>query len=247
MSLNASREFMDNVWLVIIFALLAGLAMPMGAFIARIEHFQSDWFEAEFRHLVIAFGGGALLSAVALVLVPEGMANLSLTAGLLFFIGGSLSFMAIDILLVKINTPASQLAAMLADFIPESVALGAAFATGKSNAYFLAILIALQNFPEGFNAYREMRSGKKFSANRLLTIFCLLSLFGPAAGLSGYFWLAESPDYVSAIMLFASGGILYSIFQDIAPQAKLDKHWFPPMGGVFGFALGLIGFMLTKH
>jgi ZIP family zinc transporter len=46
-------------------------------------------------------------------------------------------------------------------------------------------------------------------------------------------------------MLFASGGILYSIFQDIAPQAKLDKHWFPPMGGVFGFALGLIGFMLT--
>ena len=33
---------MDNVWLVIIFALLAGLAMPMGALIARIEHFQSD-------------------------------------------------------------------------------------------------------------------------------------------------------------------------------------------------------------
>ena len=110
---------MDNVWLVIIFALLAGLAMPMGALIARIEHFQSDWFEAEIRHLVIAFGGGALLSAVALVLVPEGMANLSLTVGLLFFIGGSLSFMAIDILLVRINTPASQLAAMLADFIPE--------------------------------------------------------------------------------------------------------------------------------
>jgi len=236
---------MDNVWLVIMFTLIAGLAMPAGAVIARIEHFQSQWFEEEFRHLVIAFGGGALLSAVALVLVPEGIANLSLTTSLVFFIAGSLSFMAIDILLVKIDTPASQLAAMLADFIPESVALGAAFATGKSNAVLLAVLIALQNLPEGFNAFREMREGNKFSANRLLVIFSALALFGPSAGLSGYFWLADYPDYVSAIMLFASGGILYSIFQDIAPQAKLDKHWFPPMGGVFGFALGLIGFMLT--
>ncbi|GAC33895.1 ZIP family metal transporter [Paraglaciecola polaris] len=238
---------MDNVWLVIIFTLLAGLAMPVGALVARIEHFQSQWFEDELRHLIIAFGGGALLSAVALVLVPEGIANLSLAPSLLFFIGGSVCFMGIDILLMKINTPASQLAAMLADFIPESVALGAAFATGKSNAYLLALLISLQNLPEGFNAFREMRLGNKFSANRLLLIFCALAIFGPVAGLSGYFWLANYPHYVSAIMLFASGGILYSIFQDIAPQAKLDKHWFPPMGGVFGFSLGLIGFMLTQH
>ena len=238
---------MDSVWLVITFTLLAGLAMPAGALIARIEHFQSQWFEEELRHLIIAFGGGALPSAVALVLVPEGIANLPLFTSLLFFISGSVCFMGIDILLVKINTPGSQLAAMLADFIPESVALGAAFATGKSNAVLLAVLIGLQNLPEGFNAYREMRSGNKFSANRLLIIFSALALFGPAAGLSGYFWLANYPDVVSAIMLFASGGILYSIFQDIAPQAKLDKHWFPPMGGIFGFALGLIGFMLTQH
>jgi ZIP family zinc transporter len=57
--------------------------------------------------------------------------------------------------------------------------------------------------------------------------------------------LAEFPQYVSAIMLFASGGILYAIFQDIAPQVKLEKHWFPPMGAVLGFVLGMVGFMLT--
>jgi ZIP family zinc transporter len=238
---------MNNVWLVILFTLAAGLAMPAGALIARTEHFQSQWFEDEFRHLIIAFGGGALLSAVALVLIPEGIANLSLVNSLFFFIAGSIVFMGIDILLVKIDTPASQLAAMLADFIPESIALGAAFATGKSNAVLLAALIGLQNLPEGFNAFREMRSANKFAAGRLLLIFCGLALFGPVAGLSGYFWLADYPEYVSAIMLFASGGILYSIFQDIAPQVKLDKHWFPPMGGIFGFALGLIGYLLTEH
>ena len=50
---------------------------------------------------------------------------------------------------------------------------------------------------------------------------------------------------VAVIMMFASGGILYSVFQDITPKVKLDKFWFPPMGAVLGFALGVIGHMLT--
>jgi len=48
-------------------------------------------------------------------------------------------------------------------------------------------------------------------------------------------------------MLFASGGILYSIFQDLAPQVKLEKHWAPPMGALLGFVLGMLGLMLTTH
>ena len=48
-------------------------------------------------------------------------------------------------------------------------------------------------------------------------------------------------------MLFASGGILYSIFQDLAPQVKLEKHWVPPMGALLGFVLGMLGLMLTAH
>ncbi|WP_404851835.1 MULTISPECIES: hypothetical protein [unclassified Colwellia] len=55
--------------------------------------------------------------------------------------------MALDIYLKKIDTPASQLAAMLSNFIPESIALGAAFATASDNAFLLAGLIALQNLP----------------------------------------------------------------------------------------------------
>ncbi|MFQ3237549.1 MAG: ZIP family zinc transporter [Paraglaciecola sp.] len=236
---------MDSLALVIISTLIAGLAIPVGGMIARFEHFQSAWFEQEFRHGIMAFGGGALLSAVALVLVPQGISNLSVLPAVVFFIAGSLGFMSLDIILKKINTPASQLTAMLADFIPESIALGAAFATGNNNAYLLAALIALQNLPEGFNAFSELNSSAPFRPTKLLLIFSSLALLGPIAGVSGYIWLAEFPQYVSAIMLFASGGILYAIFQDIAPQVKLEKHWFPPMGAVLGFVLGMIGFMLT--
>ncbi|MDP5032974.1 MAG: divalent cation transporter [Paraglaciecola sp.] len=236
---------MSSLLMVILVTSLAGLGMPLGGLLAKLEHFQSDWLAQEFRHGVMAFGGGALLSAVGLVLVPESIEYVSMTQATLYFLGGSFAFMGLDIWLRKTNTPASQLAAMLADFIPESIALGAAIALDSPSSYLLAGLITLQNIPEGFNAYRELRSSPQFSPAKILIVFTLLALLGPIAGVSGYVWLTDYHHIVSAIMLFASGGILYSIFQDIAPQVKLEKHWFPPMGAVFGFLLGMLGYMLV--
>ena len=238
---------MTLLFTVIATTLIAGLAMPLGAAIACLENIHSDWLEEEFRHGVMAFGGGALLSAVALVLVPEGIANIEPVAASACFFFGGLCFMSLDIYLTKKNTPASQLAAMLSDFIPESIALGAAFATGSNAAFLLAALIAMQNLPEGFNAYRELNQSSAYSRTRILVMFTLMSLLGPIAGVSGFLWLSGYPTTVSAIMLFASGGILYSVFQDIAPQVKLAKHWAPPMGAVLGFVLGMIGYMLTAQ
>jgi ZIP family zinc transporter len=62
----------------------------------------------------------------------------------------------------------------------------------------------------------------------------------------GFWVLAEAPVATSVTMLFAAGGILYLVFQDIAPQAKLAKHWGPPLGAVLGFALGVLGTMLVQ-
>ena len=236
---------MSILMVVILTTLLAGIAMPIGALIARAEHIHSKLLADEVRHGIMAFGGGALLSAVALVLVPDGIEHSSMLSAAIFFVLGSFCFMALDIYLHKINTPASMLAAMLADFIPESIALGAAFATGKSNAFLLAGLIALQNLPEGYNAYRELITKKSFKPRKIIGVFILMAILGPIAGVSGFIWLANYPQYVSSIMLFAAGGILYSIFQDIAPQVKLEKHWFPPMGAILGFLLGMMGFMLS--
>ncbi|NRA59927.1 MAG: divalent cation transporter [Psychrobium sp.] len=230
---------------VILSSLFAGLAMPLGAAIACFEKIEREWLEQEFRHSVMAFGGGTLLSAVALVLVPEGIANLEPIIGCFWFVVGGFSFLLLDVFLDKIDTPASQLAAMLSDFIPESIALGAAFALGSSNAYLLAGLIALQNLPEGFSAYRELNKSPSFNTKKIIMMFSLMALLGPVAGVSGYLWLSDSPAAVGAMMLFAAGGILYSIFQDLAPQVKLEKHWAPPMGAVLGFMLGMLGFMLT--
>lgn len=224
--------------------LMAGMAMPLGGWLAKIECIPIDWLENELRHGIIAFGGGALLAAVALVLVPDALPDLSMAAALAGFIAGGLAFMGLDLALARRGTSASQLAAMLADFVPEALALGAAFAQGGTGGVLLAGLMALQNLPEGFNAYHELRDNTPYSRRRLLGMFFLMAWLGPLAGMSGFLWLADFPTVVAAIMLFAAGGILYSIFQDLAPQARLAHHWGPPLGAVLGFALGLGGHIL---
>lgn len=231
----------DGLLQILLLTLLAGLAMPLGATIASVERIHPRWLESEVRHSVIAFGGGALLAAVALVLVPDGTANLRLPAIIGCFVAGGAVFMLLDRWLTANGTPASQLVAMLSDFVPEALALGATFAVSSQGGMLLAGIIALQNVPEGFNSYREVASATHYRSGTLIGGFTVMALLGPVAGALGYFLLSGVPHVVSGIMLFAAGGILYIIFQDIAPQVRLEKHWAPPLGALAGFLLGVVG------
>jgi len=238
---------MSELTEIVVLTLIAGLAMPVGALIASVEKINPRWLESEVRHGVIAFGGGALLSAVALVLVPQGVSNLSLSLIVVCFSSGGIIFMLLDILLATNNTPFSQLTAMLSDFVPEALALGASFAFSKNAGLLLAGMIFLQNMPEGFNAYREIKaSSAAYGRLKIVGAFTLMAFLGPVAGATGYFVLSGHPQIVSGIMLFAAGGVLYLVFQDIAPQSKLKNHWAPSLGAVAGFLLGVLGHAALK-
>ena len=76
--------------------------------------------------------------------------------------------------------------------------------------------------------------------------FAGMALLGPLSAWLGFEVLVEQPFILGGIMLFASGGILYLTFQDIAPQVPLEKHWMPAQGAVAGFALGLVGHLLVQ-
>ena len=54
---------------VILSTFFAGLAMALGATIARFEKIESQWLEEEFRHSVTVFRGGSILSEVAINIV----------------------------------------------------------------------------------------------------------------------------------------------------------------------------------
>ncbi len=227
--------------LMVLLTAIASAAMPAGGWLAMIGSLRPGWLYQELRHSILAFGGGVLLSAVALVLVPEGSAGLSPWSLSAWFVAGGVSFMLLDIWLAKRKTPASQMMAMLADFLPESLAMGAAFAKGHGAGLSLALLIALQNVPEGFNAFREMAGRSRVKGRRVLIVMTCMVPLGPLMGWLGMTQLVGHETLLHGIMIFAAGGILYAIFQDIAPQAKLARHWAPPLGAVGGFLIGLLG------
>lgn len=228
---------------LLFYSTLAGAMIPLGGWLATIEHFRADWLATEFRHGVIAFGGGALLSAVALVLIPEGISDLPAWAVLLAVAGGAVLTGGLDLALARHGSNRAQLLAMLSDFIPEALALGALLVADPRTAPLLALMIGLQNLPEGFNAYREVQADTPIPAGNRLLLFCVLGLFGPLAALAGYVLLPPYPEITGLVMCAASGGILFLMFQDIAPQVPLENRLGPPLGAVAGFLLGLLGHM----
>ncbi len=196
--------------------------------------------------LTACAGGGILLGAVAVVLVPEGLDALGESPwGILLLLGGGLLFFLIERIMGRHRRETPQLMGMLLDYVPEAVALGGLLASGATVAPLLAVLIGLQNLPEGFNAYRELTPLNGNSRSRTLRSMTWLVLLGPVAGVTGYLFLADYPTVLGAIMLVASGGILYLIFQDIAPQSRLERHWGPPLGAVIGFSIAVFGDLLT--
>jgi len=233
---------MDEITQILLYTLCAGACIPLGGVIAYFERIKPKWLENELRHSVIAFGGGILLAAVALILVPEGTEYVDHSAlSVVIFLSGGICFFILERSLGARRREKPQFTAMLLDFVPESLALGGAFAIGATSAPLLAVFIGLQNLPEGFNAYRELRSMPRSSAKKILGFMALLVPIGPILAIIGWAYFSENIMLLGATMLFASGGILYLIFQDIAPQSHMRRHWAPPLGAVSGFCLGMLG------
>ena len=224
----------------------AGATIPMGAALALWRvNILSDWAKSELRHGVIAFGAGALLAAVALVLVPEGSARLQPIPALAWFCAGSLFFAGVTAFLATRKGPGAQFMAMMMDYLPEAMALGALVTGHFETALLVAALIALQNLPEGFNAMREMTEHAPDRRKpNLLLLFCAMVPLGPLAAGIGMALPAAYEPVLGAVMMLSAGGILYLMFQDIAPQVRLEASWLPPFGAIAGFALGLAGHLL---
>ena len=229
---------MNNTFEIILFSDFAGFPIIIGGLISCLLQKKDFRGKRGLNHFVTAFGGGALLSAIAFVLVPKAVADLSLIRMIVVFLAGSLFFMALDIISSRIGGSIAQVLAMMMDFIPEALALGASFAADRSLGMLIAMFIGMQNLPEGFNSYLELNS--KLSRKKTLLLMLGLSFVGIIAALTGEFFLTDKAA-VDSIMLFAGGGILYLIFQDIAPAAKLENNWLTATGACLGFMLGMVG------
>jgi zinc transporter, ZIP family len=177
-------------------------------------------------------------------MVIEAEKNIGITLTLIAFLGGAIVFAIADMIAEKKGGGAGILLGIGLDVIPESLAIGAAVASGPALA--LALLIGIQNVPEGIASYREMMTGKTaFSDNpkRALTAVGLVSVIPIFLGLVGLFYLTGMKDTIAIIFAMSAGGIFYMLYYDMIPKAHKDREWLPTFGAVLGF---IIGFAIVR-
>jgi len=230
---------MNDTVIIILYSSAAGLPIFIGGLFSYIFQLKQVKLKDEINHWVIAFGGGALLSAISFVLIPKATADLSYIRIIIIFMGGTFTFLTLDILSNKVGGSVAQVLSMMMDFIPEALALGASFAYNHNFGLLLAMFIGLQNLPEGFNSYIELK--RKMTNKQTLFLMLGLSFIGIIASLAGEYLLSSRTKVIDTIMLFSGGGILYLIFQDIAPMSKIKNNWIPATGASAGFLIGILG------
>lgn len=233
------------IWALIL-AGLAGLSAFAGAVLAHFDESAGGILTTRWKNGIIAFGGGALIGAVGLLLVPHGTESQPLWLACLTFLAGGATALLVDRALQRSGTAASQLVALNLDFIPEAIVVGAVITQNFPMALFLTVVMAAQNMPEGFNAYREVRrSHAGFIRKHILQLMSLCVLVGPAAAYLGYLAFSIDDAALGTLMTFFGGGILYLVFEDIAPEAKEPGDWLPAIGAVLGFMVAMLGSGLT--
>lgn len=227
---------------IFVFSFFSGITILLGGLLANFfnHHLADSPIKSEITHTSLAFGGGVILAALSFVLVPTGMEELDVLPLVISFTVGAICFAWLDRYLAKRGGKMAMLLAMMMDFIPESIALGAVFAVDIKKATLLAVFIGIQNLPEAFNSFRELVLGS-FTVKTTLLIFFLLSFSGVAGAYFGFFFLTDRPDFTAHLMTFASGGILYLLFHDIIPESKLDNSWLSSLGAALGFIVGILG------
>jgi ZIP family zinc transporter len=226
---------------IILYSFFSGITVFLGGILSKaFERFKNHSLHKFITHFAIAFGGGILIAAVAFVLLPKGIEQLSLFPLILSFVGGVLFFCFLDNNIHKKGGSFAQMMAMLMDFVPEAIALGGVFAHNLRLGLLLAVYIGLQNLPESFNSYIELKH-YNHSSKKSLTILFFLSFTGIIAALMGYYLLREKPGIIASLMVFSGGGIVFLMFQDIAPLSKIRNSWIPAIGASIGFLVGVIG------
>jgi zinc transporter, ZIP family len=191
-----------------------------------------------------AFGAGILIAAAVFEMVIEAEKNIGITLTLIAFLAGAVLFTIADMIAEKKGGGAGILLGIGLDIIPESLAIGAAIASGPALA--LALLIGIQNIPEGIASYKEMMTGKTAFTNnpkKALAAVGVVSVIPVFLGLVGLFYLTGMKDTIAIIFALSAGGIFYMLYYDMIPKAHKERKWLPTFGAVLGF---IIGFAIVR-
>jgi ZIP family zinc transporter len=224
---------------------LAASSLVIGAALS----FAREWSMRQVGY-VLAFGAGALISAVSFELAAEGIEVGGAPITGLGLGVGAITYYLLDGLIARRHSTgrgrkgrmengsgtALALGAFL-DGIPEQLVLGINIAAGGGVGVSLLVAIFVSNLPEALGSADDMaKQGKP--RERILRLWLLVAAICALASLVGYLLAdAVSGNAKAAIDGFAAGALLVMLIDSMIPDARKDAGRGAGLVTVLGFAV----------
>ena len=216
---------------------------------------------------ITAFGGGTLLSAIALELVPEADAEAGAALTALGLLGGTVLYVGVDAWLSRneemklarrsmhaaasgraMDMSPNQAAAtrgesiaagLFVDGVPESIAVGLTVAEGEVGVALLAGVL-IGNVVESYGAAQPIVVGgrtRRFAVTLLAGIGLALAL---ATVLGGTVLADASPEFIGTAQAVAAGAVLAVVSIAVIPHAFEEVSSLVATATVTGFIVGYL-------
>ncbi len=240
-----------------LWGLLSGGALVIGAAIGF-------WANIPKRTvaLVMAFGSGVLIAALATELMEEAYATGGFQATAMGFLSGAVVYTVANMVLnargakhrkrsegrqhseAEVEGSGLAIAAgALIDGIPESIVIGLSLLKGGAVSLVAVGAFFLSNLPEGLASAAGMKRAGRSGAY-VFGVWGAIALASGLASLVGYATFRHaSPQVVAGTTATAAGGVLAMLVDTMIPEAFEEAHEYAGLVTVLGF---LAAFALAK-
>jgi len=212
---------------------VAASSLVIGALLSLAR----DWSD-QLVGLVLAFGAGALISAVSFELAEEGVQiGGAGPVGLGFALGAVVYFVLDGLVERGRSDPASALAlGAFLDGIPEQLVLGLGLAAGDEVSVGLLGAIFVSNLPEAIGSASEMRA-KGRRNEIILRLWIAVAVVCVLASVAG-FAIADSlsGELEGGFNGFAAGALLVMLADSMIPEGRKAGR-VAGLAVAFGFAV----------
>jgi zinc transporter, ZIP family len=235
--------------------ILSASSLLVGALVAMTIHISRRAIG-----LIMAFGAGALISALSFDLIGESVLRSSGHGAVVIGIfAGSLVFFTGDLLIGRwggserkdsggaqeSGTGLAIVLGSILDGIPESMVIGLTLLeNGKIGVAFL-LAVFVSNLPEAISATTGLALGG-WGRGRILAMWLAVVLALGISSLAGYvIFQHASPDSVALVLAFAGGAILTMLADTMMPEAFEHGGILVGVVTTFGFGVAFLARILA--
>jgi ZIP family zinc transporter len=230
----------------LLWGLLAGSSLLLGGALALALQIPT-----RILGLVMAFGAGVLISAVAYELVEdavhtangEGGAVAGLFAGAIVFAVGNEALERSGGHDRKRSgrkdggSPLALVLGIVLDGVPEAIVIGLSLLEGGAVGTAVIVAVFLSNLPEAIAATSGLL-GSGWSRGRIMTLWLTVALVTGLASLAGYVVFdGASSQAIAFVLAFAGGAILTMLAETMMPEAFEHAGRMVGLATTLGFAV----------